>query len=31
MANINLYIPDDIYEKMKKYKEIKWNEVAKKP
>ncbi len=30
MANITLSIPDDIYEKMKRYKEVKWSEVARK-
>ncbi|MEM0328482.1 MAG: hypothetical protein QXN53_07920 [Thermoproteota archaeon] len=28
MANITLAIPDEIYKKMKKYKEIKWSEVV---
>ena len=28
MANITLYIPDELYEKMKKHKEIKWSEIA---
>jgi predicted CopG family antitoxin len=28
MANITLAIPDDIYAKMKKMKEIRWSEVA---
>jgi len=26
--NITLAIPDDIYRKMKKHKEIKWSEIA---
>ncbi|MFW5936114.1 MAG: hypothetical protein ACOCSC_02365 [Candidatus Hadarchaeota archaeon] len=30
MANITLSIPNDVYRKMKKYKEIKWSEVARK-
>ncbi len=28
MPNITLYVPEEIYKKMKKYKEIKWSEVA---
>ena len=28
MANITLSIPDEVREKMKKYKEIKWSEVV---
>ena len=28
MANITLSIPDDVYRKMKKYREIRWSEVA---
>jgi len=28
MTNINLSIDDDIYKKMKKYSEIKWNEFV---
>ena len=28
MANITLAIPNDIYIKMKKYKEIRWSEVV---
>lgn len=28
VMNITLAIPDDIYKKMKKYKEIKWSEVV---
>ncbi|MFP4559390.1 MAG: hypothetical protein ACLFO6_07835 [Archaeoglobaceae archaeon] len=30
MANITLSIPNDVYRKMKKYKEVKWSEVARK-
>lgn len=30
MPNITLSIPPEIYEKMKKHKEIKWSEVARK-
>ena len=30
MPNITLSIPDDIYEKMKEYSEVKWSEVARK-
>ncbi len=30
MPNITLSIPDEIYKKMKKYKEIKWSEVVRK-
>ena len=28
MANITLSIPEDVYRKMKKYREIRWSEVA---
>ncbi|MFQ6052304.1 MAG: hypothetical protein ACE5K4_11530 [Candidatus Hydrothermarchaeota archaeon] len=28
MPNITLAIPEDIYRKMKKYKEIRWSEVV---
>ncbi|AEH25461.1 hypothetical protein [Pyrococcus yayanosii] len=28
MPNITLSIPEDVYERMKRYKEIKWSEVA---
>ena len=28
MTNMTLAIPDDLYEVMKKHKEIKWTEVA---
>ena len=28
MAHITLSIPDDLYEEMKKHKEIKWSEIA---
>ncbi|RLE52314.1 MAG: hypothetical protein DRJ33_04105 [Candidatus Methanomethylicota archaeon] len=28
MPNITLSIPKEVYEKMKKYKEVKWSEVA---
>jgi predicted CopG family antitoxin len=28
MANITLSIPDDIYKKMKKHREVKWSEVV---
>ena len=28
MTNITLYVPDSIYKKMKKYKELKWSEIA---
>jgi len=30
MPNITLSIPEDIYRKMKKYREIKWSEVVRK-
>ena len=30
MSNITLSLPDEIYSKMKKHKEIKWSEVARK-
>ncbi len=30
MANITLSIPDELREKMKKYKEIKWSEIVRK-
>ncbi len=30
MANITLSVPNDVYRKMKKYKEIKWSEIARK-
>lgn len=30
MANITLSIPNDVYRKMKKHKEIKWSEIARK-
>ncbi len=30
MANMTLSIPDPLYEEMKKHKEIKWSEVARK-
>ena len=30
MPNITLSIPPEIYEKMKKHKEVKWSEVARK-
>ncbi len=30
MPNITLSIPNDVYQKMKKHKEIKWSEVARK-
>ena len=28
MAHITLSIPDELYEEMKKHKEIKWSEIA---
>jgi len=28
MPNITLSIPDEVYQKMKKYKEVKWSEVV---
>ncbi len=28
MANLTLSFPDDLYEEMKKYPEIRWSEVA---
>jgi len=30
MANITLAIPDDIYRKMKKHREVRWSEVVRK-
>lgn len=30
MANITLSIPEDLHQKMKKFSEIKWSEVARK-
>ncbi len=30
MPNITLSIPEDIYKKMKKYREVKWSEVVRK-
>lgn len=30
MPNITLSIPDEIYKKMKKYREVRWSEVARK-
>ena len=30
MPNITLSIPDEVYEKMKRYAEVKWSEVARK-
>jgi len=28
MGNITLSLPEDVYRKMKKYREIKWSEIA---
>ncbi|PJC44589.1 hypothetical protein CO038_03285 [Candidatus Pacearchaeota archaeon CG_4_9_14_0_2_um_filter_39_13] len=28
MANITLSVPDDVYRKMKKHREMRWSEVA---
>jgi len=28
MANITLAIPDDVYRKMKEYREIRWSEIV---
>jgi len=30
MPNITLSIPEDVYRRMKKYKEVKWSEVVRK-
>jgi hypothetical protein len=30
MANITLFIPDDIRARMEKYSEVKWSEVVRK-
>jgi len=30
MPNITLSIPEDVYERMKKYREVKWSEVVRK-
>jgi predicted HTH transcriptional regulator len=30
MPNITLFLPDDVYEDMKKFSEVKWSEVARK-